>query len=226
MGYHRCEECKNTFGNRNALKQHQNSSVHQLRNIKCPFQRLGCTSGPFISVAALARHIDAQGCTTFITRRQFNEIAYDLNQSDDGERYSVIDPDINPRTTGISKDTVDSIIKAAGRKVSNREDYFWTCTYPGCVAEFKAKDSLKAHLQSPTHEARMYRCPGCNADFPDLGSACSHIEQNVRGCNIEVKAVIKEVHELITAVKKKKVSDRTSASLRAIWLLSKSLRQK
>ncbi|RXW11858.1 hypothetical protein EST38_g13997, partial [Candolleomyces aberdarensis] len=154
---------------------------------------------------ALARHIDAQGCTAFITRRQFNGIAYDLNQFGDGKQYSVIDPDINPRTTGISRDAVYFTLKEAGRKVSNEEDDFWTCTYRGCGAKFNVKDRLKAHLKSPTHEARMYRCPGCDKHFPDLGSACSHIEQDLPGCNLNnVKDVIREAHELIIAVTKKK----------------------
>ncbi|RXW18575.1 hypothetical protein EST38_g7274 [Candolleomyces aberdarensis] len=177
--------------------------------------------------AALARHIDANGCTTFVTRRQFNGIVYDLNQSGDGKRYSVIDPDINPRkiSMGISKYDIYLITQEAGQKMLNREDDFWTCTYRGCGAKFNDKDRLKAHLKSPKHEARMYRCPGCDKHFPDLGSACSHIEQDLPRCNLNnVKDVIREAHELIIAVTKKKKDSRTKQRLREFARILPNLR--
>jgi hypothetical protein len=208
MAYHDgrdnfCQVCDRSFINANAYKQHFQSSTHRPRNIKCPFKDLGCKSKDFISITALARHFDANGCT--FTRRQFNGIAYDLNQSGDHDQeYSIIVPDVDPRKMGISGHVRYLITKGAGRRFSNGEDDSWTCTYRDCGnecgAKFNTKDGLKAHLKSPKHEVPMYRCPGCETCFTDLGSACSHIGADLRTCNVNVGDVKREVRELITAV--------------------------
>ncbi|KAJ2917838.1 hypothetical protein MD484_g2553, partial [Candolleomyces efflorescens] len=203
----RCEDCARTFKNENALGQHRKSSAHLPRNIECPFKNLGCNSKGFISIADLARHFDANGCAN-LTRRQFNGFAYDLNQGhEDPNKYSIIKPDINPRKSGrmgISPSIADLLTKRAAEKYAKGEDKFYTCTYKDCGAKFDKRLKLKAHLKSPKHEALMYRCPGCKKQFPDLGSACSHIGAGLQGCNLDVEDKMKEVRKLITAVTKKK----------------------
>ncbi|KAJ2917837.1 hypothetical protein MD484_g2552, partial [Candolleomyces efflorescens] len=198
-----CQECDRSFPDENALEQHLNSSTHQPRQVRCPFEDLGCASNGFTSIAALARHFDSNGCA-LITRRRFNGIAYDLSQSGDRDQpFRVIKPDVNPRNMGFKR-RVHRVVKRAWRKLLEGEEDPWTCTYPDsegeCGAELTTIAGLKAHLKSPKHEARMYRCPGCTTCFADLGSASSHIAADLPACNLNARAEMRKVLELINAV--------------------------
>lgn len=182
---HSCLECGRSFRSPNGLKQHRNSSRHKPATIRCPF---GCTSSKeFISVAALAAHIEANGCSE-ITRRQFNELAYGL---DPGGAILVRHP-------GPSGNLTRNQIRRNLQRA--RRGSVWKCAYCRNHAEFPDLDALKAHLKSPAHDVEMYRCSKCDARFKTLSGLGSHV--STTKCNAKERKMHDKIWHLTCQVER------------------------
>jgi len=67
-------------------------------------------------------------------------------------------------------------------QVTNRGACKYKCRH--CPKSFKAVHGVKAHLESPAHQARLYECPssGCQDTFPSLSGLLQHLE-GIGKCN-------------------------------------------
>ncbi|GAP91258.1 putative zinc finger protein [Rosellinia necatrix] len=153
-----CSDCQRWFQNQNNLKMHLNSRIHRGRTFDCPF----CKS-PYTTVAGLTHHLEAGSC---------------------------------PKAAGISRDVIYRAVRRldpAGSITKKLIGWHSSSTYEAtehtwngyyyecylCHRAFKSLKSLNQHLQSPTHQQKLYRCPnhsGCGKEFTSLAGLCNHLE--------------------------------------------------
>ncbi|KZT35199.1 hypothetical protein SISSUDRAFT_990851 [Sistotremastrum suecicum HHB10207 ss-3] len=168
--HHYCQKCSQHFDDKNNLDQHLRSSTHQPKNVRCP--GLGCGRS-FVSHSALLLHFEAGNCPSGMTREELNRIVVQA------DRNNII---TNPARL---------IAGPQGYQQPSATDYWATArSWNGsayecflCHGTFRSLQSLNAHLQSPTHRERIYRCPNqsCGIEYSVLSALCQHVENGSCG---------------------------------------------
>ncbi|KAJ3545284.1 hypothetical protein NMY22_g2502 [Coprinellus aureogranulatus] len=180
--------CTRRFQSPSNLQAHLDSSAHVEARIRCPFC---CDDNKlFISQAAVAAHIDANGCEE-ITRRRFNELAYECDT-----RATVVDKDEHPNES-ISNLSILRILQNARRTGA------YHCSYNGCGNRFNTLNGLTAHLKSPAHEVLMYKCPECSESFKVFSGVHQHIDGGM--CKVDMIRVKRQMQGIVNRVKQRHV---------------------
>lgn len=164
-----CVSCKRFFNSKHALDTHLRcSSIHNERTHVCPGRNC---SKAFISYADLTLHLESGACRSGIGRRRVNALAvkYDRNNVITNPNRLIAGPD------GVA--LAPHIVHAyATERSFNGVAY--ECIL--CHRTFTALDRLNAHLGSPTHDDKIYRCPvrydGCGMEFKTLSGLMQHSE--------------------------------------------------
>ena len=160
-----CAPCKILFQNFNNLRHHQRSSAHVARNIRCPMKR--CARS-FVSRAGLVAHLESGACKSGMTRKMIDDIVHRL------DTQGIITDPARMLTNGGSKKK--EVTTWATERAWNGAAYecYW------CHQTFATLRTLNAHLRSPAHAEKIYRCPprqsGCGAEFGTLSAFCQHME--------------------------------------------------
>ncbi|QSZ31031.1 hypothetical protein DSL72_000592 [Monilinia vaccinii-corymbosi] len=157
-----CEPCQRMFQSAHNLKQHQRSKIHMGSSMKCPF----CPT-KYPTASALIIHLESGTCRSGIDRARINAEIRRL------DRNHVI------TTRQIEYPTFSASTNIASERSWN--GYYYECTL--CNAEFVTLMRLNAHLRSPVHDQKMYRCPGprCGKDFRLLSGLVQHVESESCG---------------------------------------------
>ncbi|KAI0073427.1 hypothetical protein K474DRAFT_1666615 [Panus rudis PR-1116 ss-1] len=163
-----CVSCKRVFQNENNLKQHLRSAAHQPKIFACPGRN--CDSS-FISRAALVLHLESGTCPAGATRQTVNKVALQI------DRGRIL---TNPARMIEYGGGGTSTTWATERSWNG---YAYECIL--CHREFQSLKALNAHLQSPAHEGKMYRCPqawsGCGNEFRTASALIQHVESGSCG---------------------------------------------
>ncbi|KAI9645340.1 hypothetical protein NHQ30_006076 [Ciborinia camelliae] len=156
-----CKPCKRMFMSANNLIQHQHSKIHMGLSIKCPF-----CSTQYPTASALIIHLESGRCPSGMNRERINAEIRRL------DRNHVI------TTRQIEYPSSPSTSIATERSWNG---YCYEC--PLCSSEFNTLPSLNAHLRSPFHEQKIYRCPGpkCGREFKLLSGLVMHVESESCG---------------------------------------------
>ncbi|KAI0791144.1 hypothetical protein C8Q75DRAFT_759659 [Abortiporus biennis] len=165
-----CESCKRVFQNENSLNNHLRSSVHRPRQFACPGRGCGMS---FVSEAARVLHFESGTCPSGVNRERLNRFAIQMDRS-----HVITNP-----SRLISYDST-----------SNTSSQLWATerTWNGdayecflCHREFRSLSAINAHLHSPAHEDKIYRCPtawqGCNMQFKTISALFQHVESESCG---------------------------------------------
>nr|VWO96247.1 C2H2-type domain-containing protein [Ganoderma boninense] len=166
-----CAPCKRMFQNENNLRQHLGSATHCPANIVCPMK--GCGRS-FISTAALVLHLESGTCASGMTREMVDRLVKKY------DKHGVItDPSRLIQGSGTSSPQVTRTW--ATDRAWNGQAY--ECYL--CHKTFRSLSALNAHLGSPVHGDKLYRCPrgfgGCGIEFRTLSAFCQHVERGQCG---------------------------------------------
>ncbi|KAI5118107.1 hypothetical protein M0805_003461 [Coniferiporia weirii] len=177
-----CRECDRVFQTAANLASHKASSIHKPRNVNCPGR--GCRKA-FISVSALILHAESGTCPSGVTRSTVDAFVARL------DRQNVI---TNPARM---------ITGPYGHQTPPAEPEYWATerSWNGyayecflCDSTFRTLWSLDAHLKSPRHRERIYRCPmaGCGQEYQVLSALSQHVERGSCGArrNTQVQSVM------------------------------------
>lgn len=176
--------CKRLFDSQNNLDTHmRTSSIHNARTFVCPFK--GCGRS-FISSADVALHCESGTCVSGITRNDVDRLAV---------RYDRSNTITNPaRMIGGPSDYQPQVVDTWATEDSWNGSA-WECVL--CHKTFRSLMALNAHLKSPAHADKIYRCPsvfrGCNMEFRTLSGLLQHVERSSCGVTKfqpQVKAVM------------------------------------
>ncbi|GBE86807.1 hypothetical protein SCP_1000490 [Sparassis crispa] len=185
-----CRSCERFFKDENSLNYHLRSSIHRPRAYACPGRK--CTKA-FTSHAALVNHWESGACPSGVTRESVNRVAAKLDKT------GLI---TNPtRLLGGPSGRGESVVTQvwATERSWNGEEY--ECFL--CHRGFRSLLALNAHLQSPVHADKGYRCPktwrGCGKEFKTLSALCQHVESEQCG----VRRFSKEMQNVIESMSSK-----------------------
>ncbi|KAI0698767.1 hypothetical protein C8Q76DRAFT_771882 [Earliella scabrosa] len=163
-----CVPCKRMFQNANNLRQHQNSSMHQGRTVACPMK--GCTRA-FPSTAALVLHLESGTCTSGMTRKMVDDLIRKIDRSN-----IITNP--NRMIGGPASSSRSPTVTGEWATERAWNGFAYECY--SCHRTYRELAHLNAHLRSPAHAEKIYRCPsawgGCGADFRTLSAFCQHME--------------------------------------------------
>ncbi|KAF8487834.1 hypothetical protein JB92DRAFT_1478803 [Gautieria morchelliformis] len=166
-----CIDCRRVFQSENNLDAHRNSSLHKSKDVHCPGANCGRA---FVSSSALVLHFEAGTCPSGLTRDQLNRMVTRM------DRNHVI---TNPARliTGPDGYTPPTVTNWATNRSWNGDAY--ECFL--CHKTFNTLQALNAHLQSPRHQAKIYRCPNpsCGTEFRVLSALTQHVESGRCGVN-------------------------------------------
>ncbi|KAI5118108.1 hypothetical protein M0805_003462 [Coniferiporia weirii] len=169
--HHYCRECDRVFQTAANLASHKASSIHKPRNVNRPGR--GCRK-IFISVSALILHAESGTCPSGITRSTVDAFVSRL------DRQNVI---TNPARMitgpyGHQNPPADPQYWATEQSWNG---YAYECFL--CKGTFRPLGALDAHLKSPRHRERIYRCPmaGCGQEFQVLSALSQHVERGSCG---------------------------------------------
>ncbi|KAG6332193.1 hypothetical protein ID866_6895 [Astraeus odoratus] len=159
-----CAECKRLFVSEDNLRSHRRSSIHQPRNVQCPYSK--CDKS-FISNAALASHLETGYCPSGVSRSDVNRCVREI------ESYGHF-PSIS-----IDSDSEHDDAESADGFHGNRSR---KC--PHCDKIFKRRRDLERHLDSPVHDPKLHICPNhtCQETFGPFSSLLQHVESET--CHI------------------------------------------
>ncbi|GJF00401.1 C2H2-type zinc finger protein [Phanerochaete sordida] len=162
-----CISCKRVFETQQNLDAHLKSHLHTASAVKCPASSCGRV---FISRGDLAKHWEAGTCSSGVNRNRLNDA---LVRADTSRTFT--NPDrLLTGPSGVPRSTV---IETRATEASWNGRAF-VCVL--CHKSLKALRSLDAHLNSPAHGEKIYRCPpranGCNAHFTTLSALVQHVE--------------------------------------------------
>lgn len=166
-----CKSCDRTFNSGNSLDMHlRTSAIHNPRIYECPGHR--CHKS-FVAYGDLALHCESGACPSGITRKSINKLAlrYDHNNV-------ITDPARLIAGPSYQSEVVDSWAT---------QDAWNGCAYECilCHRAFRSLLALNAHLQSPAHANKIFRCPaqfnGCNVHFKTLSGLLQHVERSTCG---------------------------------------------
>ncbi|KAI1631316.1 hypothetical protein F4809DRAFT_177822 [Biscogniauxia mediterranea] len=162
--HHYCGECNRTFNNYNNIKMHLNSNVHRGQNIQCPL----CKNN-FATATGLTHHLETGSC---------------------------------PRAANINRDTLYKFVRSkdpGGVMTKNLIDWPGSTQYEAndrsynwarsgwecylCHRLFNNLRGLNQHLNSPTHQEKLYHCPkpACIKEFTTLAAIINHLESEACG---------------------------------------------
>jgi hypothetical protein len=183
-----CTPCERSFNSESNLESH--SSIHKPKDFRCP--GANCARS-FVSQSALIQHWESGTCPSRITRDIVNQevVNIDRNNVITNPSRLIRGPD------GCSPST--SSIFATNRSWNGSS---FECFL--CHKEFRTLQSLNAHLQSPRHQDKIYRCPnqsGCGLEFSALSSLCQHVERD--RCGVQMfRGVRQAMESLVSGVKR------------------------
>ncbi|KAF8310754.1 hypothetical protein DL93DRAFT_2126413 [Clavulina sp. PMI_390] len=161
-----CVGCERVFQSSHNYQAHMRSSLHRERDIRCPMK--GCNM-TFVSASAMTLHLDQGACVSGMNRHKVNELVvrYDRN--------NII---TNPNRLLTSSSNSSPVLSVTTWTVTNRawNGQRWECYL--CNRDFRQKNDLEKHLNSPRHEQKIYRCPrsDCQREFPTLSGFMQHVE--------------------------------------------------
>jgi len=186
-----CDSCRRLFRSESNLHSHMNSSVHKPKNVRCPGANCGKA---FVSMSALVLHFEAGTCPSGMTRTELNRMVVraDRNNAITNPSRLIKGPD------GYAPSTVTN--SWATERSWNGVAY--ECFL--CHGTFGSLKALNAHLQSPRHQDRIYRCPNrttCGVEFRVLSSLTQHVESGKCGVN-RFKEVQNALDSLVRGVKR------------------------
>ena len=180
-----CALHRRMFQNNNNLRQHQRSAAHVPRDVRCPLPHCDAS---FVSRSALIQHFESGTCASRITRHTVDELIAQFDKhcviTQPSRRLahdSMSDRERDTREPngGAATETITGVW-ATSRAWNGRA---YECYL--CGKGFRALDALNAHLKSPVHAQKRYRCPrrwgGCGAEFVTLSGFCQHVESEQCG---------------------------------------------
>lgn len=135
------------------------SSVHQGRNITCPF----CKHN-FVTASGLTIHLESGTCSSGLNRDSINSAIQRL------DTRNVI---TRPLLTYHNESQVGNI---ATERAYSRATQTYHCYL--CPRQFTTLYGLNAHMKSPVHQMDIYKCPHCSccSTFKLLSALIMHIE--------------------------------------------------
>lgn len=165
--HHYCSPCDMHFKDANRLRQHLESTIHRPRNTHCP---AGCGSS-FTSNTRLVLHLESGACSSGVNRNAVNRVVRQLDT-----KHIITDPSRLITGGTSADDEVTCHATAASWNGSAFECYLCHKLYPSL-------GGLDQHLASPTHQKKLYICPGpgCGTRFVSLGALCQHFESESCG---------------------------------------------
>ncbi|PFH57421.1 hypothetical protein XA68_15099 [Ophiocordyceps unilateralis] len=141
---------------------HLNSRTHRGTSLACPF----CSS-LFVTAAGVTHHLETGSCP-------------DMQGFDRDQMYRFVrskDPDgiISKKLLGWT----GSVQYEATERCFNGDAY--ECYF--CHREFRRLSHLSQHLNSPTHQSKLYHCPNrsCRQEFKTLAGIVNHFESESCG---------------------------------------------
>lgn len=190
---HYCAPCKRSFKSAGNLDAHLRSATHQPKVVACSCK--GCESR-FVSLAAVILHIETGICSSGVTRADVNKFVrlYNANHK------SVIDMLI-PRRDIVTEG------RAVVEPVTNGNTQLrYQCSI--CRAKFRSNTAATSHVESPKHEAKLYKCPneqnGCHQTFSALSGVFQHIESGAGKCQAkQMKGIQKHMGQLMRYIGRK-----------------------
>jgi Zinc-finger of C2H2 type len=147
-----------------------------------------------VSRSALVSHFEAGTCPSGLTREQLNRIVTRM------DRNNVI---TNPARLIKGPDgyAPATVTKTWATDRSWNGDAY-ECFL--CNKTFNTLHALNAHLQSPRHQEKIYRCPNrtsCGMEFQVLSSLTQHVESGKCGVN-RFKDVQNALDSLVSGVRR------------------------
>ncbi|EKD19942.1 uncharacterized protein L3040_002379 [Drepanopeziza brunnea f. sp. 'multigermtubi'] len=164
-GHSYCVPCRRIFMNENNLRQHLHSKLHMGGSIECPFCSLSFTTASGVTI-----HLESGACTVSgLDRSKINRIVRQL------DRNHVI---TKPMLTMSGYDRPDAVTRATERSWNGRH---YECYL--CAKQFGTLQGVNAHLASPVHEQKIYRCPkgSCGREYKALSGLVQHVESEICG---------------------------------------------
>jgi len=162
-----CVSCRRVFRSQSNLDSHLNSSTHKPKNVICPGK--DCGKG-FVSMSALFLHFESGSCPSGMTRADLNR---NVARMDRNNYFT--------KPTKLITGPEDVQMWATERSWNG---YAYECFL--CNRTFGELRSLNAHLQSPRHQAKIYRCPNgeaCGVEYSVLSALTQHVESGKCGVN-------------------------------------------
>ncbi|GJE97004.1 C2H2 type zinc-finger protein [Phanerochaete sordida] len=187
-----CSICDRIFQNENNLTQHKRT--HEPKNIHCPGR--GCTRA-VSRVGDLVLHFESGTCPSGITRADVERgiVKLDRNGVITDTRRLIQGPDgvLAPRAQPRTWATAASWNGAA-----------YECVL--CHRTFPQLHALNAHLQSPAHADKIFKCPsaydGCDQRFPAASALVQHIENGSCGVRKFQRTIERYVEDLTSGMRR------------------------
>ncbi|KZV84210.1 hypothetical protein EXIGLDRAFT_588628, partial [Exidia glandulosa HHB12029] len=148
-----CVDCRRLFIAPANLDAHLRSYRHTVKDVRC----YGCYK-TFVSRAAMVAHIEMNTCASGLTRAKLDAAARGLRSI-----FTVsgaVEPQKERVVTATMYDT------RAG---------LWRCY---CGKSTRTCAGMRAHLNSPAHDPKLYRCPReeCDKETATLSGLFQHLE--------------------------------------------------
>ena len=167
--------CKRLFQSEANLNSHLRSNIHMPRTIVCPGR--GCGKS-FTSHANLILHLESGTCPSGATRQILDRTVIQIDCSriiTDGRRL-IQNGDGSYSTRG-------SEVHETWATQASWNGRAYECVL--CHKTFRQLPALNAHLKSPAHADKIYKCSptlnGCGTQFSTLSGLVQHIESGACG---------------------------------------------
>ncbi|KLO16576.1 hypothetical protein SCHPADRAFT_901374 [Schizopora paradoxa] len=161
-----CKSCDRLFNSQSNLDHHLASSIHKPRAFACPGRN--CNKA-FVSISALILHAESGTCPSGTTRKTVNEYVVRMDRTN-----VITNPNRLITSGGVSAPPAQTRTYATAQAWNGRA---YECFL--CHKEFRALSALNAHLASPVHQSKIYRCPNvgaCGMEFVALSGLSQHVE--------------------------------------------------
>lgn len=158
-----CEPCRKLCSSSHNLEQHLRSGAHKARDVPCAF---GCAE-TFISHSAMLLHLEQGRCASGATRAELNRSIAAMDRG-----HVIVKPAarrIEPPTRWLVTDAMQ-----------DSYSLLWHCYL--CNKTTRTRQQMQAHLDSPAHDDKLFRCPsGCGKETSTLSGMMQHVES--QACN-------------------------------------------
>ncbi|KAH8916943.1 hypothetical protein BT69DRAFT_1265793 [Atractiella rhizophila] len=178
-----CRQCQRFFSNHDNLKSHLRSFIHTKKTVRCLMAGCGAV---FVSHAALVLHLEAGACASGITRPKVDRFIVEADK-----KNIVTNPNRKISTIGNKKSSLASYL--ANENAWNGRAY--ECYL--CYREFYSLQPLRAHLASPRHADKIYRCLECKKGFTALSGLWQHVENGNCGVQSATKQAMAQLLDSI-----------------------------
>ena len=181
-----CTDCSRSFQSESNLRQHLNSKVHRPADVRCPGR--GCNKS-FVSHAALVLHFESGTCPSRMTREQLNRLVVRA----DTNNYITNPNRLLTGPMGRYEPPTPTVMWATDRSWNGSAYQCFLCN-----KTFDKLVHLNQHLQSPSHEDKIYRCPklDCRIEFGTLSGLCQHVEGGF--CGVRMFRQVRDVMDGLT----------------------------